>query len=251
MLVGAKRWVLCPPSWPTPSACCWSTRRPPTRRGSTAPAQVRGASRVSPPPCVFPLLGTLVTPVRAVPETSRRKRNSPFPQGESAACPLVPPSSSCQVWGWQFFPPPPRSALDLGPCSMSTFICSGRVPGVGGAHGCSWGRVCTPSTHELAVGVMSGDGGVWGSPPPHLSVPLPAPDFDPSDWTNEKEKLGLDFPNVGDGWGMGGQGGEGAGGVRGLTPPCPPPATLSHRRPHQADAEQCHPALHRPQAQHG
>lgn len=93
---------------------------------------------------------------------------------------------------------------------------------MGGAHGCSWGRVCTPSTHELAVGVMSGDGGVWGSPPPHLSVPLPAPDFDPSDWTNEKEKLGLDFPNVGDGWGMGGQGGEGAGGVRGLTPPCPP-----------------------------
>ncbi|XP_068516284.1 glutathione S-transferase 2 [Anas acuta] len=24
----------------------------------------------------------------------------------------------------------------------------------------------------------------------------PAPDFDPSDWTNEKEKLGLDFPNL-------------------------------------------------------
>uniref|UniRef100_A0A8C8B1Q3 Glutathione S-transferase n=1 Tax=Otus sunia TaxID=257818 RepID=A0A8C8B1Q3_9STRI len=26
--------------------------------------------------------------------------------------------------------------------------------------------------------------------------PGPAPDFDPSDWTNEKEKLGLDFPNL-------------------------------------------------------
>ncbi|XP_040391932.1 glutathione S-transferase 2 isoform X3 [Cygnus olor] len=24
----------------------------------------------------------------------------------------------------------------------------------------------------------------------------PAPNFDPSDWTNEKEKLGLDFPNL-------------------------------------------------------
>ncbi|NXL94806.1 GSTM2 transferase, partial [Alectura lathami] len=28
-------------------------------------------------------------------------------------------------------------------------------------------------------------------------VPGPAPDYDWSDWTNEKEKLGLDFPNVG------------------------------------------------------
>ncbi|KAM6311272.1 glutathione S-transferase 2-like [Podargus strigoides] len=27
-------------------------------------------------------------------------------------------------------------------------------------------------------------------------VPGPAPDFDPSDWTKEKEKLGLDFPNL-------------------------------------------------------
>ncbi|KAM9255357.1 glutathione S-transferase 2 [Cariama cristata] len=26
--------------------------------------------------------------------------------------------------------------------------------------------------------------------------PGPAPDFDPSDWTSEKEKLGLDFPNL-------------------------------------------------------
>uniref|UniRef100_A0A674H6Z0 Glutathione S-transferase n=1 Tax=Taeniopygia guttata TaxID=59729 RepID=A0A674H6Z0_TAEGU len=26
--------------------------------------------------------------------------------------------------------------------------------------------------------------------------PGPAPDYDPSDWTNEKEKLGLDFPNL-------------------------------------------------------
>ncbi|XP_030328872.1 glutathione S-transferase 2-like [Strigops habroptila] len=26
--------------------------------------------------------------------------------------------------------------------------------------------------------------------------PGPAPDFNPSDWTNEKEKLGLDFPNL-------------------------------------------------------
>lgn len=26
---------------------------------------------------------------------------------------------------------------------------------------------------------------------------LPAPDYDKSQWINEKEKLGLDFPNVG------------------------------------------------------
>uniref|UniRef100_A0A663EJF4 glutathione transferase n=1 Tax=Aquila chrysaetos chrysaetos TaxID=223781 RepID=A0A663EJF4_AQUCH len=64
-------------------------------------------------------------------------------------------------------------------------------------------------------------GGVRGSPP-HLSIPLPAPDFDPSDWTNEKDKLGLDFPNVGDGWGMGGGWGRGWGGT-GADPPHAPP----------------------------
>lgn len=43
--------------------------------------------------------------------------------------------------------------------------------------------------------------GSGGAPPPPLTKSLcpPAPDYDTSDWTNEKEKLGLDFPNVGDG----------------------------------------------------
>ncbi|KAF1581663.1 UNVERIFIED_CONTAM: Glutathione S-transferase 2, partial [Eudyptes pachyrhynchus] len=53
--------------------------------------------------------------------------------------------------------------------------------------------------------------------------PGPAPDFDPSDWTSEKEKLGLDFPNVGDGRGT--AGGHGGGGSpergEGLTSPHP------------------------------
>ncbi|NXS71096.1 GSTM2 transferase, partial [Pandion haliaetus] len=54
--------------------------------------------------------------------------------------------------------------------------------------------------------------------------PGPAPDFDPSDWTSEKEKLGLDFPNVGDGRRMRG----GLGGHRGCPPHAPPTLQLPY-----------------------
>lgn len=39
--------------------------------------------------------------------------------------------------------------------------------------------------------------------------PPAAPDFTMSEWTNEKEKLGLDLLSVGDGWGREGGNEEG------------------------------------------
>lgn len=48
-LWGAKSGC-CPPSWSTLSACCWSTRRPPTRSATTALAQVRGEQAGCDPP---------------------------------------------------------------------------------------------------------------------------------------------------------------------------------------------------------
>lgn len=112
-----------PPSWPTPSACCWSTRRPPTRSACTALAQVSGGQAGCDPPKSLHSASFLLR--------QQRGKRSQF-----AACPApATPTPCCQLEGVTFVPSaPPRSKTTLTPLRGSVLPLS--VPGVsGGAEG--------------------------------------------------------------------------------------------------------------------
>lgn len=87
-----------PSSWPTPFACCWSTRRPPTRSASTALAQVSGGQAGSDPPKSPPPQHLVPAAPAAgetppVPSVSRSCHSHPLlPARGSHLCPLRTPA---------------------------------------------------------------------------------------------------------------------------------------------------------------
>lgn len=144
-----------PPSWPTPSACCWSTRRPPTRSACTALAQVSGGQAGCDPPKSLHSASFLLR--------QQRGKRSQF-----AACPApATPTPCCQLEGVTFVPSaPPRSKTTLTPLRGSVLPlsrCLGR------------GRGGTPPNVRIPplLGVLRVGQRVWGSPPPISLPPQP------------------------------------------------------------------------------
>lgn len=198
LVVGAKGGFP-PPSWPKPSACCWSTLRPPMRRGSTTWGRVRGIRGV-PPISIHPLGLRFMLGLTQPGCRGGGRRDGTPPVSLPVLC---PPQNSCQVLGSPLCPvlsrylPPPKKKLP--PCTLDAGQSPPGVPAWDGTRGCS-GAQWAPCIHEGAM--RGGSSNLCVCPPA-------APDFTMSEWTNEKEKLGLDLLSVGDGWGREGGNEEG------------------------------------------